>query len=1016
VISDGGVGLIRLLRSLSAAGDVLLVGAHPDDEDNGLVALLAHGHNRRVVYWSATRGEAGQNRVGPYRGDDLGIYRTWESQHAREVDGGEALFGPFYDYDYSKHAAEALEKWGETAAVREIVRAIRIVQPQIVISRWRGDPSDGHGHHAAVGAVTKTAFAAAGDAGSFPELERVGLVPWQPRKLFQLMTGDWQPGEHIELGVLRPDLEGEGCVPVNTGDFDPLLGLTYQEQGALACNEHLTQGTGAVPSPGDFITYARLFDAAEGVGRSPDIFASLDASLTGLADYPGEGNDALRDGLERLKQLAVAATAHFRPDDPAPAGLELLKFVRVLGDLESELGALGLSAGAQASLRQYLGRKRAAAELAAAQCLGLRLEAALERAHLTPGESAGLVCRLWSYGTVEPTEISHSCEGNGRATVLRQVEDAGDASLAVFEVEIPEDAELSCPYWLRAEHGEYGYVWPEVPYAAQPFDPPLIEARCRVRIADHDLELRRAVLNPQTFVGGYRELAPSILPPISVQARTSLHFLRVQDAPQVLALQVGLLAHHTGSRVEGELEIHVPDGWTAEPTRADVAFEKAGDADSVPVQVTIPSNTPAGTYEIRLGIRCLGRLYDSSVTTVMQTAPGLGGEPDASTCVREQAVARPAAVKVGLIDVKVHEAHSHGYVTGTGDTIPDLLRSLGLSVRTLTDDELAYRQLDSFDTIVIGPNAFVVRDALRRNAQRLLEYVEAGGTLVVQYQGYPHQHLEATPYPFVYHQPHDRVTIEEAPVRIVEPDHFLLHYPNEIGPDDFDGWIRDRGMYFFGEWDDHYEPLLACADPGEDDKLGGLLVAGYGKGAYAYCAYSLFRQLAAGVPGGFRLFANLLAIPEARILRRAKLLSTVPLFEDLDDAHLHRVAEITTERLLADGEYVCREGDIGDEVYVVSSGALEVWRGDPEKKVGTSAPGAPIGELAALTGFTRAASLKAQGRTELFVVRSEDLHALLREEPDIAEGLLRLLARRLRDALPDAAAPTSEGTGVLVYE
>ena len=249
--------------------------------------------------------------------------------------------------------------------------------------------------------------------------------------------------------------------------------------------------------------------------------------------------------------------------------------------------------------------------------------------------------------------------------------------------------------------------------------------------------------------------------------------------------------------------------------------------------------------------------------------------------------------------------------------------------------ELAHASLDVFDTIVVGPNAFLVRDALRKAARRLLEYAHKGGTLVVQYQGYAHEGMGAAPFPFRYNQPHDRVTIEQSPVRIVQPDHFFFDFPNRIGEDDFAGWVRDRGMYFFGEWDPAYEPLLACGDPGEGEKLGGLLVAGYGRGLYAYCGYTLFRQLPHGVRGAFRLFSNLLALPEARIRSRMERLRDVSLFAELDEADLHQVAKIATERRLAEGEYLFHEGDEGTELYVIETGALDVMRG--EQPVGTVA-------------------------------------------------------------------------------
>jgi hypothetical protein len=267
----------------------------------------------------------------------------------------------------------------------------------------------------------------------------------------------------------------------------------------------------------------------------------------------------------------------------------------------------------------------------------------------------------------------------------------------------------------------------------------------------------------------------------------------------------------------------------------------------------------------------------------------------------------------------------------------------------------------------------------------------------VQHQGYAHEDMDAAPSWFRYRQPHDRVTIETAPVRILQPEHFSLHFPNRIVRADFDGWVGDRGLYFFGEWSDDYDALLACADPGEEEKAGGLLIAGYGRGTYVYCGYSLFRQLAAGVPGAFRLFANLLALPEARIQSRMEHLRSVAVFSPLDDAQLHRVASIARERRLADGEYLAHEGEEGAELYLIEVGALDVLQG--KRHIRTCVRGEPIGELAALTGHVRTASLRASGETRLLAIRSVDFLELLRSDADIAAEVVQLLARRLHGAM-----------------
>jgi LmbE family N-acetylglucosaminyl deacetylase len=978
--------LAYLVRSLRCGVSVLYVGAHPDDEEGGLIALLAHGHGARVVFWSATRGEGGQNFVTPYAGRELGIYRTWESLAARAIDGAESLFGPFYDFGYSKNGAEALEKWGREALVRELVRAIRSVQPQIVISCWRGDESDGHGHHTAVGIAIREAFTRAADAASFPELEAVGLAPWQPRKLYVAMKREWRPGEDVELGVLRPDLDAQGCVRVNVGDFDPIAGLTFQQQGALSLNTHVSQGTSVLPAPGDYYVYLRLDDVApeaELEGRS-EIFDGIEDGLATLADYPGGGDTELRAELEQLTGLATQAAVALRVDAPWAAASTILE----LAD-----GWARLEADAPAALASVVPRRRAAAEVAAAACLGLRLHATVDRPSFTPGDIMHISARLRSYGPERPTAVE--CEP------LLDFEGAGVRRLesvpaeALFEVRIPESAPLSSPYWLRAAPGQYAYNWSAEVQSGTPFGEPIAAVRCTVEIAGRTLRLVRPALYEETFKGGYRELRPGILPPVSVQPKSLRQFVAARTTPQTLDVGVALVGHRAAP--DAQLQIVAPEEWSADPARVAVPMRKPGDADAVAATVTVPPGAPTGRHHIRYAVECDGRLYEASLAIVMQTAAGLDAVPDEGTCIRREYISDPSVIEIGVIDVAVHEPHRYAYISGVRDDVPRILQGVGLHVDELDDTALAHGALGTYDTIVVGPNAFVARRAARKAARRLLAYTNEGGTLLVQHQGYAHEDMDAAPSWFRYRQPHDRVTIETAPVRILQPEHFSLHFPNRIVRADFDGWVGDRGLYFFGEWSDDYDALLACADPGEEEKAGGLLIAGYGRGTYVYCGYSLFRQLAAGVPGAFRLFANLLALPEARIQSRMEHLRSVAVFSPLDDAQLHRVASIACERRLADGEYLAHEGEEGAELYLIEVGALDVLQG--KRHIRTCVRGEPIGELAALTGHVRTASLRASGETRLLAIRSVDFLELLRSDADIAAEVVQLLARRLHGAM-----------------
>lgn len=302
--------------------------------------------------------------------------------------------------------------------------------------------------------------------------------------------------------------------------------------------------------------------------------------------------------------------------------------------------------------------------------------------------------------------------------------------------------------------------------------------------------------------------------------------------------------------------------------------------------------------------------------TVRMSAPGLSGSSDEATCIKEEFLTAPAAVDVRLIAVQFAHNLRYGYVKGAEEDVAEALARCNVLCEMLSDDDLCFRDLSQLDAIVIGPNAYLMRRELQNNAWRFLEYVERGGTLIVQYQGYGYQAAGLAPYPFRYHQPHDRVTQEQAPVTILDPAHLVFRQPNAVAEEDFAGWVHDRDMYFFGDWDRRYQPLLACNDPGEEPRRGGFLAASYGRGTYLYTAYSLYRQLSAGVPGTFRLFANLLGMPAARTLARAALLRNVSLFSSLTEDQREAVARIMTEQRVDDGIYLCHEHDKGDFIAV----------------------------------------------------------------------------------------------------
>lgn len=980
------------IKSLQMAGAVLHLGAHPDDEDSGMIAYMAHRLGVRVVYWSATRGEGGQNRRGPETSEALGIVRSWESLDARAIDGGEVLYGPFRDFGFSKSGDDTLERWGRDALVKEIVRAIRMTQPLVVISRWNGDAGDGHGHHRALGLVVAEAFEAAADPACYPDLARQGLAPWQAKKLYRSVAGDWQPGETGTFGERVPDYERGGYLGLDTGAFDPVMGLTYQEQGVHAINCHLSQGMNFVPARGPYHSYYCLERSLVPSGEaSEDVFAGLDPTLTGLAEDPRGADPALRDALQAARSAAETAAEVFHPDYPERAGRAIL-------DGLVALRALDPPPQAPAALATPLARILRAFESTAAACFGLQADLCIDRARLTPGSRVSAMLRLWSGAVPARCAAAQIWAPAGWTVCPRPAARPGHGAAAPFEeayeIDVPVTAALSTPYWLRAPSGPYAYAWPATGPLAAPFDPPMLGAAVEVEIEGTSLRLGVAAVHRSGMMGGFRDLPISVLPAIAVSPRRARELFPLSRAGQTVRLDAAIRCVAEGGTT-GTVALAVPDGWRAEPARIPVEFARSGESRVLRFDVTVPAEAAAGVYALRYEHDA--GLVATDFEPVRIGPPGAAGPVDETNCTRETFRMRPAVVALHVLDAVFVPTLRYGYLTGLKEEILPALSSFGLPVSVLSDDDLAFGDLTAFHAIVVGPNAYHMRQSLRDHAGRLLDYVAGGGTLIVQYQGYGYDVAGLAPFPFRFNQPHDRVTRPDAPVAILDESHPILRFPNTMTPADFEGWVDQRGLYFFGDWDSRYVPLLASQDSGEHPLRGGLLCAAHGRGSFVYVAYSLFRQIPAGVPGGLRLFANLLGLPEARIRQRMAFLRSIDLLASMSDAQLHQLAQMMHERRLESGTYLAREGELGSDLFVVAEGTIEVVKQAQagERVVSRAMPGEAIGEFAMLANIRRSAGLRAAGEATIFVLPATVFQDQILRYPDLSLRVMEMLVRKL---------------------
>ena len=870
---QGAVHLYQLLTKLKTTGRLMQVVAHPDDEDGGMMTLEARGRGASVLLFTVTRGEGGQNKFGAESSDELGILRTLELLQADKYYGVEQRFSSVVDFGFSKTAEETFNKWhGHDIALADLVRAIRTFRPDVLTSRFSGTKRDGHGNHEASGVLTAEAFRAAADPNRFPEQIKEGLLPWQAKKLY---LGN--PPGMFGGGNVADDAY---TIKLDTGEYSPLLGMSYTQFALEGLSHQTSQGTGGIRvPPGHRYTYYKLMDSTttKPAGHEEDFFAGIDTSLVGLAARLGAEESKvpfLRRELEFLQKQADEAWKVFSLEDPGasaqPLLLGSLGAARLLGKIEES----ELSPAAKADLLVSLRTKQQQFEQAANESLGIHFEVTVDppgpppgpsyfpRMEQTlsmavPGQTFTLTARFYNRGkkTIQAAGIRllvpdgwkvESVGGAPERETNRNVA-PGDNTSAQFKVAVPEDAKYTEPYFSRRDQeAETVYSISDPKLVTMPWPPYPIQGVASF-MADGVLNHANAVAKVK-FVDpalGQSERPLAVGPPISVLLTNPVVVARVSGT-RSSTIDVSVRSNVPGP-VHAKLMLQTPPGWKVEPESIAVDLDHDGDLNNYSFEVT-PKNLREGRYQVTARVEYNGKQYAAGFKIITR--------PDLDSFYAY----RPATQNVQAVDVKLPAQLKVGYLMGAGDEIPSVLSSVGLNISLISADELASGDLSRYDTIVVGIRAYDVRTDLREHNRRLLDYVNRGGTLIVQYNQstgiFNDGHY--TPYPATL--TNARVTVEEQPVDVVAPEEHVFSYPNKINAKDFDGWVQERGLYFMGQWDPQFKPLLASNDPGEQPQKGGLLLAHYGKGTYIYSGYAFFRQLPAGVPGAIRLFVNLLSV------------------------------------------------------------------------------------------------------------------------------------------------------------
>ena len=798
--TGGAVTLDYLLQRLHESRRVLMIGAHPDDEDTGLLALLARGRGAAVAYLSLSRGEGGQNLIGDELGVRLGLLRTRELEEARRTDGGLQFFSRAYDFGYSRSLEETAAYWLRDSVLKDVVRIVRRFRPHVIVSVWSGTPRDRHGQHTMSGVTARRAYEVAADSTVFPELGREeGLRPWRPLKFFR---------------STRFDTAGT-TLTLQTGELDPRSGRSFHQIAMASRSRHSSQNMGALQEIGPQRTRLRL-----------------------ISDETGAGDLGLLDGI------------------PVDSG-----WLSLFADsLRGELSPARLGEGeAVAPLVAALTRARGEAEeldrvrlleQAVAVAAGLVMDATVAQEVAVPGERIEVLVRLYDGGSEPITVTGFGLEGLGGIVHLDTsvTLGPGEATEARIGFTIPDDAEPTQPYFLERPLVGALYDWSSAPPAVRgaPFQPGILEARLAVLVAGRRVGLAKEVTYRfRDQATGEVRLPFRVVPAIEVglEPETLVWPVGRQDAMTFTVLLV--------SNVEGTIAGCVSlqaEGW-AMPEPETFTLERRGEQRRVEFRVRAPSGIDRGQISIR-AVAQIGDdvFYDRRLVVVDYPH------------VDRVAWARTARADVRLAPIALPQVGRVGYVRGASDRVPEALVSVGLPVELLDGDDLARRDLSDFAVIVIGSRAYESDHSLAQHNGRLLEYTWRGGHLVVQYQQYQFVRGEYAPYTLSISRPHDRITDEAAAVRMLVPEHPVFTMPNRLTKSDWDGWPQERGLYFAGTWDDRYTPLLEMADPGMQPVRGGLLLADYGDGTYVYTGISFFRALPAGVPGAFRLFLNILAL------------------------------------------------------------------------------------------------------------------------------------------------------------
>ena len=795
---------IRLaLKKLTVLGSVLYIAAHPDDENTALLATLAQDRCCRTAYLSITRGEGGQNLLGPEQGEMLGLIRTQELLAARRIDGAEQFFTGAIDFGFSKTSEETLRFWGKEKTLADVVWIIRKFRPDVIITRFT-PLLGGHGNHTASAILAEEAFRAAADPSRFPEQLQY-VSPWQSKRIvFNIFR---QPQSDQNLKTVP-------VVTMDVGAYSPLLGKSFTEIAGEGRTMHKSQGMGASQNRGESLNY---FQHVAGDTAKADLF------------------DGINIGWSRIKNAdsvgKILDEAYRTFDDVAPARSIPLLF-KALNQLTAMTQDSWVRVKKEELLRTILA------------CAGVWMDATTADNSAIPGNEIKLNTTIINRSDYPLVLDRITLPFGGTDTLFHLQLAANQLVRSNFTLRLPEHMNYSQPYWLIDKPDVGSYTVSDKLLVGQPENTSPINVTIQLSSPDGslkvDLPLRQRIIDP---IDGELLRPFIIVPPVTVNVSESVVLF-----PDMSERRIHVTLKSEIPNAHGTVRLKLPDYWSVTPLHFEFEFQNKDDEQTFSFNARPLKGAKNGIFiaEAKVGKIIINR--------GLQTTPYKHIPPQTIFPIAEGKLLKIDLKKIG---------RTVGYIMGAGDDMPSAIRQMGYSVVLLSDEELTEGNLDRYDVIVAGVRAYNTRPKLRIHQQRLMAYVKRGGTYVVQYSN-PQRNESDNIGPYPINISRDRVAEEDAQITFLNRNYRLVTTPNRIHEDDFKNWIQERGLYFADRWDAKYDSVFSCHDANEPDRAGGLLTTHFGKGYYIYCAYAFFRQLPAGVEGAYRLFANILSLQADR--------------------------------------------------------------------------------------------------------------------------------------------------------